>query len=112
MWIYQIVEKETSEILYIGKTYVSVIDRLSAHLSHARTMAQSPFHMYINTIGEDAIKICVIDTATSNKELLAKERKWIKDLNPPFNIQNRSDKTKSGIKKWMREPDTTIRASE
>jgi len=114
MWVYQIYEKKTLTVLYVGKTYVSLKDRFSGHLSSARTKAQLPFHMYINTIGEDAIDIMEIDTASNHTELLAKERKWIKELDPPFNINSRGpDKTnKSGIKKWMREPDTTIRTSE
>jgi len=112
MWVYQIYEKDTLEVLYVGKTFVSLKDRFSSHLSNARTRGQSPFHMYINTIGENAIDIAEIDTASNRKELLAKERKWIKEICPPFNINSKPNPDKSGIKKWMKEPDTTIRTSE
>ena len=101
MWVYQIYEKETLTILYVGKTTGSLKARLAGHLSKARTMAQLPFHMYINTIGEDAIDIIEIDTASSEEELSTKERKWIRELDPPFNILNPDNNT--GIK-WQRLP--------
>ena len=109
MWVYQIIEKGTLEVLYVGKTNVSLKSRLTCHLSYARTQAQTPFQMYINTIGENAIDIIEIDTATSEKELLEKETKWIRELNPPFNINKKQIiKNKSGIKDWMQTIDTPI----
>lgn len=100
MWIYKIVEIDTSEILYVGKTYTSLKKRFDSHLSKWK-YGISPFSMYIQSIGEDAIEISIIDTASSENELLTKERKWIRQLNPPFNMKKPSDDT--GIK-WQRLP--------
>jgi len=112
MRVYKIIVKDTQEVLYVGKTINTLNDRFINHKSDAQ-YGNTPFHMYIQTIGDSAIDIVELDTASSNKELLKKERKWIQKLDPPFNIMCKvKPKDLSGIQKWMREPDSSIEASD
>jgi hypothetical protein len=104
MWVYKIIEKETQEILYVGQTCRSLNCRFTCHKSNAQ-YGKTPFHMYIQTIGDDAIDILELDTASNIKELQKKEKEWIHKLDPPFNIACKLKKDTSGIHKWMREPE-------
>jgi len=111
MSVYALIDLRTNWVLYVGSTVNSLQMRLSQHLSCARTNARQLISLYINDAGECNIGIIEIDTSTIYEEVLRKERWWIKELEPPFNVMSQKPikKKATGIRDWMRKPDTTIR---
>ena len=89
MIVYGLVDPETDTIIYIGKTKYTLKKRLGQHKCSSRSY-KLPVHLYIQTIGEDNIKIIELDTASSNTELLKKESEWIKKCIPLCNIQHKN----------------------
>lgn len=66
---------------YVGLTTTSLEERWERHLDQVSRKNASLIHKAIAECGEENFTIELIDSATSPKNLRAKERKWIKELN-------------------------------
>lgn len=66
---------------YVGLTTTSLDERWGRHLEQALRKNASLVHKAIASFGKENFTIETIDSASSPKELRAKEREWIKKLN-------------------------------
>lgn len=77
MYIYKITNKENGK-MYIGQTIRSVEDRWKRHKNDAlNNILDTHFARAIRYYGPDAFTVEIIDTATTQQELTAKESYWI-----------------------------------
>ncbi|MFN6472590.1 MAG: GIY-YIG nuclease family protein [Nostoc sp. SerVER01] len=66
---------------YVGLTTTSLDERWGRHLEQVLRKDASLLHKAIASFGKENFTIEVIDSASSPKELRAKEREWIEKLN-------------------------------
>jgi hypothetical protein len=86
--IYAIVDKRVlNEYLYIGKTKTRLGQRLSGHLSQARSNKPSLLSLYINDAHEKYIDIVCLDICRSQEEMDEKEKEYIRHYQPNFNVE-------------------------
>ena len=77
MFIYKITNTQNNKI-YIGQTIRPVEDRWHRHINDAlHNILDTHFARAIRYYGPDAFTVEVIDTATTQQELTAKEAYWI-----------------------------------
>jgi len=93
MVVYGIIDKRTGWILYVGKTTGRMNARLRGHFSTAKGKHPVLLSLYINEAGEEHIGIIQLESGISDDDLLIKEDKWIKKLEPHFNIMNQRNRS-------------------
>lgn len=97
MIIYKITNKENGK-MYIGQTINSIEDRWHRHCSDAmNNILDTHFARAIRLYGIDNFSYEIIDTASTQEELTAKEQYWIRYYNSVNEGYNETDATyKSG----------------
>lgn len=75
---------------YIGKTVNSIERRFARHVYDAGTNSSCHFHRAIRKYGVDVFLIDILETTTA-KEANNKERKWISNLQPEYNMTEGGD---------------------
>lgn len=83
--VYEIFDKETEEVLYIGKTIGGLGTRLCGHRSQARSSKPSRLSLYLQEHGEDSVGIRCIKDCDTPEEMESLEKQLIKERQPPYN---------------------------
>lgn len=73
---------------YIGKTTKTIEERLKSHFNNARNSKLKKIYLYnaIRKYGKENFIIEKIDQALTESELDEKEKHWISNLNPHYNM--------------------------
>lgn len=80
--IYQITEKNTGEIRYVGRTNQSLRDRLRMHrgkASFTKAKYKSKFHTWLN-LNLQNVEISVLEFLADPEDAKAREAFWIKEF--------------------------------
>lgn len=77
--VYKFTNKKNGKC-YVGVTRKTLEERLNAHLNKANH-EKSAFQRALKKYGKESFSSCVIDNASSEKELFEKETFWIKFYN-------------------------------
>lgn len=91
MWIYKITNYQNNKV-YIGQTIRPVHQRFQRHMNDAmHNILDTHFARAIRQYGPTNFSYCIIDTATTQKELNEKEQYWIKYYDSVKNGYNETD---------------------
>jgi hypothetical protein len=88
--IYGLTDRRIGEIRYVGKTTMSVQQRLLGHLKDARKFTGTHKRHWIHSIGLDNVGITVLETTTLDK-LDDAEIRWIAELRKSCSLTNMND---------------------
>jgi group I intron endonuclease len=91
MFIYQITNIDTNDF-YIGKTTRKLEKRLYQHnYDTFQRNSQTHLHRAIRKYGKNNFIISILDEAFSNQELNEKEKFWIENKKPHYNMTKGGD---------------------
>ena len=82
--VYGIFEKETGELVYVGKTRSSLDQRWFYH-TWKENWSTSPIRNYMESKGFQGFEICLLKVCTDEQELDDWEKHMILECNPKYN---------------------------
>jgi len=94
MYIYMLKNLITNKV-YIGKTSVSIENRIKRHFKSAENNSNLYIHRAIRKYGKENFEFKQLDTATNLKELSQKEKYWI-EYYKSYEKENGYNLTKGG----------------